>query len=68
MTETEKEIRLKWKLKRIEQGIKQKDIANYLGVTSSYVSAYENNRFDFPPDKVRYYRQYIEGYNDETKK
>lgn len=53
--------RLSWKLKRIEHGIKLKDIAAYLKVTPSHVCMYEGNKCDMSPDKIRKYKQFIEG-------
>jgi len=52
--------RFSWKVKRIGNGIKLKEIAAHLKVTSSHVCMFEGNKCEMAPDKVRKYKQFIE--------
>lgn len=52
-------LRLEYKLKRIESGLKVKDVANHMGVTSSYISQYENGKADFNEYQTEQYRNFI---------
>lgn len=54
--------RLLLKMQRIDKGLKIKELAQLLGITSSYISMMERNKVNFPPALYRRYKQHIEDY------
>ncbi|GIQ67153.1 hypothetical protein PACILC2_57210 [Paenibacillus cisolokensis] len=56
-----------WKLKRIENKIRQKDVADHLGISASYVSLYEDGKVPWDQELVRRYRQFIVNYKGADK-
>lgn len=59
MNEFKKNRRLEWKLKRIEKGIKLKEISDYVGFSISMLSKYENGHRDMDSYRTKLYKEYI---------
>jgi transcriptional regulator with XRE-family HTH domain len=55
--------RMAWKIKRIQQNIKQITVASFLNCSSTLLSLYENDKSDMSADKVTRYKNYIQGNN-----
>lgn len=60
MNEFKKNRRLEWKLKRIEKGIKLKELAIETGYSISMLSRYENAQRDLDSKSEKLYKEYIE--------
>jgi len=54
---------LNWKLKRIAKKIKQRQIAQLMGISPSYVSLYEDERVPWDKGMVAKYRAIITGWD-----
>lgn len=53
------EDRMMWKLKRIQAGIRVKDIADYMDFSSSYITQYESGKKSFGRCDEDKYRKFI---------
>lgn len=51
--------RMEWKIKRIQQQIKQNTIAAHLNCSSTLISLYENNKGDMSEYRINQYKQFI---------
>lgn len=60
MNEFKKNRRLQWKLKRIEKGIKLKELTTVTGYSISMLSRYENAQRDLDSKSEKLYKEYIE--------
>ena len=59
MNDFKENRRLQWKLKRIEKGIKLKELANIIGFSVSMMSRYENAQRDLSLENEKIYKEYI---------
>ncbi|WP_047155171.1 helix-turn-helix transcriptional regulator [Aneurinibacillus tyrosinisolvens] len=56
------DIRMNWKLQRVKKGIKVKEIAQILKVSSAFISRYERAQVDMRISNEKLYRKFIENY------
>lgn len=54
--------RMEWKIKRIQRGIKQNDVAKHLNCSSTLLSLYENDKGEMSEERIKHYKQYIDDY------
>lgn len=59
INEFERKLRLSWKFRRMEKGIKLKELAEYIDCHISHINKYENSKGNMSSDKVRLYEKYI---------
>ncbi|MEK3877166.1 XRE family transcriptional regulator [Paenibacillus sp. FSL M7-0420] len=52
--------RMEWKIKRIQQQIKQNIVAAHIGCSSTLISLYENNKGEMSEYRVKQYKNFIE--------
>ena len=53
--------RMEWKIKRIQQKIKQIDVASHLNCSSTLISLYENDKGSMSQLMINKYEQFIQG-------
>lgn len=59
--------RMEWKIKRIQNKIKQNEIAVYLNCSSTLISLYENNKGEMSKYRIDKYKGYIECNQNSTR-
>lgn len=58
-----------YRLKRLMKRIKLKDVAEYVGCSSSTISRLENEKgYQIKPDKVEKYKYFIDNYEEIKEK
>lgn len=54
--------RMEYKIKRIQRGIKQNDVAKHLNCSSTLLSLFENDRGQMSNERIKQYKQFIDEY------
>lgn len=56
----EKEIREKYRLKRLGKRIRLRELSDYIGCHIGSISHYENGRYGMSEDKISKYKEFID--------